>query len=395
MNTIQHKTDRIDPDRPGPERRAIPLQGPPAPNGGALVAALMEAQSLSPSSGMQYGESAIPNPESLLAEAMLAEKRAQYYRDLRAPVGGSGLSSAAANWLNSNRAEKYEQQWLEKAKAAEMARRQQAEYEQRHEQAREARNLQDLSRMYQQAFPGMNEAEAGLRARGKSLPAEGKDDEYQQRQRYGQQLGLGGEDLQRFVLTGKYGEEKEEKPEFDFDDAAKLRTEYNRETQGFADVTDSYGRIQASIEQPSAAGDLALIFNYMKMLDPGSTVREGEFATAQNSASIPERVRANYNRMLQGERLSDVQRGDFADRASRLYRKAASLNQNRRGEYHDLARRLNFDPEQIFIERQVLDSGPVSLTDPTPDMQPREGMVIHNEATGETLILRNGQWVKK
>jgi len=34
----------------------------------------------------------------------------------------------------------------------------------------------------------------------------------------------------------------------------------------------------------------------MKILDPGSVVREGEFATAQNSAGIPERIRAKYNR---------------------------------------------------------------------------------------------------
>ena len=38
---------------------------------------------------------------------------------------------------------------------------------------------------------------------------------------------------------------------------------------------------------PDAAGDMALIFSYMKMLDPNSTVREGEYATAQDAGSIP------------------------------------------------------------------------------------------------------------
>jgi hypothetical protein len=204
-------------------------------------------------------------------------------------------------------------------------------------------------------------------------------------------MGLQGENLQQFVLTGKYGEEEAE--DFNFDDSAKLRTEFNRETQGFAEVTDAYGRIQASIEEPSAAGDLALIFNYMKILDPGSTVREGEFATAQNSAGVPDRMRAQYNSVINGQRLGDTQRKDFADRSTKLYRKAVDLYQGRRGEYHNLARRLNFDPEQIFIERQILGGKPVSLVDPTPDAEAQEGTVIHNPETGETLVLRNGQWV--
>ena len=37
----------------------------------------------------------------------------------------------------------------------------------------------------------------------------------------------------------------------------------------------------------NAAGDMALIFSYMKMLDPNSTVREGEYATAEAAAGVP------------------------------------------------------------------------------------------------------------
>ena len=178
----------------------------------------------------------------------------------------------------------------------------------------------------------------------------------------------------------------------DFGDAAKLRGEFIKATQGFADVTDSYGRIQASVEDPSAAGDLALIFNYMKVLDPGSTVREGEFATAQNSAGVPERMRASYNRVINGERLSDDQRNDFFQRAGKLYNKALQTYQGREREYHGLAERMGFDPRQIFIQRQVLETTQPQLLAPTPGQQPHEGMVIHNPDTGETLIYRNGTW---
>jgi len=89
--------------------------------------------------------------------------------------------------------------------------------------------------------------------------------------------------------------------------------------KGYIDIRDSYNRIIASAKDPSAAGDMALIFNYMKVLDPGSTVREGEFATAQNSAGVPEIIRAQYNKVMSGKRLSTSQRDDFVDRAKKLY----------------------------------------------------------------------------
>jgi len=39
------------------------------------------------------------------------------------------------------------------------------------------------------------------------------------------------------------------------------------------------------------------------MLDPGSVVRESEFATAQNAAGVPDQVRNMYNKVLSGTRL--------------------------------------------------------------------------------------------
>lgn len=98
-----------------------------------------------------------------------------------------------------------------------------------------------------------------------------------------------------------------------------LRKEVNTLLKDFFLVADANSRIKAAGTNPSAAGDLALIFNYMKLLDPGSTVREGEFANAQNSASVPQRIRGLYNSITEGQRLSEGQRGDFLARAESLF----------------------------------------------------------------------------
>lgn len=149
-----------------------------------------------------------------------------------------------------------------------------------------------------------------------------------------------------------------------FDMAAKLRTEFNTQSKEFRGVADSYQRILDSASNPSAAGDLALIFNYMKVLDPGSTVREGEFATAQNSAGIPGRVASLYNSVINGQRLNVDQRKDFVDRAAKLYKgQETRFKNNTTKRYEGLARMYGVDPSTVVVDMNASrqSQGPVQV----------------------------------
>ena len=110
---------------------------------------------------------------------------------------------------------------------------------------------------------------------------------------------------------------------------SKARTEFTAlpPVKEFNLITSAYGRIITSAKEPTAAGDLALIFNYMKMLDPGSTVREGEFANAQNAGGVDTRARSLYNNIREGTRLTAGQRDDFAKRAVIIPEEASALTQ--------------------------------------------------------------------
>ena len=133
----------------------------------------------------------------------------------------------------------------------------------------------------------------------------------------------------------------------------ELRGELQTLSKPFYQVRDSMGRIEASAKNPSAAGDLALIFNYMKVLDPGSTVREGEFATAQNSAGVPSRIVAQYNKVINGERLADNQRQDFLERARELYNSQESIQKQQEGQYRSLAQRRGAKPENVILNQSL------------------------------------------
>ena len=70
----------------------------------------------------------------------------------------------------------------------------------------------------------------------------------------------------------------------------KLVDKFEANSSDFFKVRDAFNRVVTSAEDPSAAGDLALIFNFMKTLDPGSVVRESEFSTAAQAGSFLDRT---------------------------------------------------------------------------------------------------------
>lgn len=129
----------------------------------------------------------------------------------------------------------------------------------------------------------------------------------------------------------------------------KFRREYNDQTKPYQEVKSAYGRVLSS--EDNAVGDLSLIFGYMKMLDPGSVVREGEFATAQNSAGVPERIQNIYNKVISGERLSASQRNAFKGQAGKLYTTAQQQESQVRQGIERIAKGYGLNTENIFYTK--------------------------------------------
>lgn len=153
-----------------------------------------------------------------------------------------------------------------------------------------------------------------------------------------------------------------------FDTESKLRGEYDKLSKTFREQTASYQRLIDSAKDPSAAGDLALVFNYMKILDPGSTVREGEFATARNAGGVESKLRSLYNSVIDGRILTHKQRADFVNRAGRMYRGAAQLQTGVDDRYTGLAGAYKVAPENILFSPNVeMWEYPSDLIDELPE----------------------------
>lgn len=158
------------------------------------------------------------------------------------------------------------------------------------------------------------------------------------------------------------------------DDQIRLESAAAKDYRGYDEVEtynkirDSYERIRQSASQDSPSGDMGLIFNFMKMLDPGSTVREGEFATAQQTTGVPGYIVNLYNQAINGTRLNPQQRRQFVELAQGLYNETAQnltvLNEQVSPRYSS----YGMDPSRFTITPETYDPIDTSSWTDVPDM---------------------------
>lgn len=131
-------------------------------------------------------------------------------------------------------------------------------------------------------------------------------------------------------------------------DESSLRGQFLQGAKTWQEVRDAYMRISASATNPSPAGDIALITGYMKLIDPTTGVKEGEFATARNASSIPEQIRALYNRLVSGTGLiTPNQRMDFIQQAYALFDQHRLRQTELETEFQGIAIRKGMVPRDI------------------------------------------------
>lgn len=135
-----------------------------------------------------------------------------------------------------------------------------------------------------------------------------------------------------------------------FNRANTLRDEYTRGSQTFQTVQDAYQNIRSAASNSTGAGDMSMLYSFVKLLDPTSVVRESEFATAAASGSLGERIQGLYQRIVSGERLPDSLRRDFMREAEAIYRTHTTAQRRRQDEYGRIARMYGVDPSGVTVD---------------------------------------------
>ena len=88
--------------------------------------------------------------------------------------------------------------------------------------------------------------------------------------------------------------------------------------------------------------DLAAATKFMKLLDPGSVVRETELAIAMQASGRLDRLQNYFSLWASGQKLTPTQRDDFKQLSAELYAAAGQAYNQKRDEYMGFGKSYGF-----------------------------------------------------
>lgn len=123
-----------------------------------------------------------------------------------------------------------------------------------------------------------------------------------------------------------------------FENELKLRGDFKQEPvyKAHQEMQSAHSQIKQSLAQASPAGDLAGATKIMKLLDPGSVVRESELGMAMAATGLLDRVQNYASNIISGNKLTPKQRQEFQQLADALYGESVKAYNSKRGEYQKL-----------------------------------------------------------
>ena len=133
-------------------------------------------------------------------------------------------------------------------------------------------------------------------------------------------------------------------------EVAGIRKEFVKASGEFVKLSNAWQKIQRAGMNKNAMGDLALIFMFMKVLDPPSTVREGEARAVATSGQLGEGMRAWLERAIESKSLTDTQRNELISTARDLYREQLFNQLQLEGQYGNLADKAKVGRDEVVLD---------------------------------------------
>jgi hypothetical protein len=135
-----------------------------------------------------------------------------------------------------------------------------------------------------------------------------------------------------------------------FEQEEKLRKEFQARTKVYGELGTTFSNINASAKAKTGPGDIALITGFMKMLDPGSVVRETEFATARDTAGLYERLLNTSQKLQSGQlfTLDSKQRQEYVDLAQQYLKAAQKKADQDRKDLSAVVTNYKLNPDNVF-----------------------------------------------
>ena len=166
-----------------------------------------------------------------------------------------------------------------------------------------------------------------------------------------------------------------------FEQEKTLRNEFQTRNKVYSELGTTYSNIESSSKAKSGPGDIALITGFMKMLDPGSVVRETEFATARDTAGLYTRLENSLKKAESGQFLQPKQREEFVNLAKQYLDSAQKKSGEDRKALGVVVKNYKLNPDNVF--------GPETTAAPAPSAN---SVTVNNQTYTRPANFTDAQW---
>jgi hypothetical protein len=171
-------------------------------------------------------------------------------------------------------------------------------------------------------------------------------------------------------------------PEKRYAASKDLRTEYNNRVGDVTAGRVNFQKMEESAKIQEGLGDVALITSFMKMLDPGSTVRESEFAVARDTGGLLTSLENLLTKAKGGQFLTNPQRTTFVNLAKQYLAAAEKDGAKTRKAMEGIVARLGLNPADVFTDGQ--DSSVLPMVTTAAEFAALPSGALYTEEDGQT-----------
>jgi D-serine deaminase-like pyridoxal phosphate-dependent protein len=135
----------------------------------------------------------------------------------------------------------------------------------------------------------------------------------------------------------------------DQDTEMKLADDYRAQSKEFGQSLSAHKQLTATLGSAttSPAATLAAATKFMKILDPGSVVRESELGMALAASGVIDRAMNYISTLQSGQKLTPTQAADFKKVSDQMFGAAKQVQQQIDTDYKLKANTYGLRPEMV------------------------------------------------
>jgi len=245
---------------------------------------------------------------------------------------------------------------------------------------------QGLARMGAAGLQAYTQAEKARQAREAAAEKARLDEEYRQ-----QMLGLKREEIDATTQAARIKASGDASAK-QVDREMTRAKDFRAASKGFDAANLNYGRIVANATSPNPTGttDIAMIFNFMKMLDPTSVVRGSEYEAAAGAGSLLRSLGVQYNRLFnnEDEKLAPEVRRAFLQTASETFEPYVDSQELIEDDFRIEAEAQGLRPDRVISRSRIPQRGTkdfpyIAYSQQEADNYPKGSFVMMDGVIGQ------------